>query len=179
MPVRTVNNNADIKNLQQSVREASAQTRAALDELPADPMAALHTLRFNQYGRHPLEDRPLNLIEQFNQTSTIMASLAAARHLLDWFPDCGGLRLHLGTSSGRDIESIRPDVVEAEVFAAVDPNNADKMNKDIGRLAESNAKHRYVFFYSPLYEANAGRQPGLELPDSRVRVWALGLEEVM
>ena len=177
MPVRTVNENADIENLQQRIREAAAQTRAALDRLPADPMEALYKLRFNQYGRHPLEDRPLNLIEQFNQTSTIMASLAAARHLLDWFPDCGGLRLHLATSAGRDIESIRQGVVEAEVFAAVVPTNADKINKDIGRLAESNANNLYVFFYSPEY--NVGRRCDLELPDSRVRVWALGLEEVM
>lgn len=106
-----------------------------------------------------------------------MASLAAARHLLDWFPDCGGLRLHLGTSRGRDIESIRPDVVEAEVFAAVDPNNDDKINKDIGRLAESNANNLYVFFYSPGYRV--GRRCDLELPDTRVRVWALDRAEVM
>jgi hypothetical protein len=66
MLVQTVNDNANIENLRQLVCEAAAQTRAALNDLPADPMEALYKLRFNQYGRHPLENRPLNLIEQFN-----------------------------------------------------------------------------------------------------------------
>ena len=177
MPVRTVNENADIENLQQRIREAATQTRAVLNDLPADPMAALHTLKLEEFGYHYMAVGRLNLIEQLNQSFTIMASLAAARHLLDWFPDCGGLRLHLATSPGRDIESLHPDVVEAEVFAAVDHKKAGKLGKDIKRLAESTAVNLYVFFYCPEYRV--GRRRDLELPDSRVQVWALGRDEVM
>ena len=179
MLVRTVNDNADIENLRRMVREAAAQTRVALDELPADPMEALYKIRFHKFGYHYLgDDGRLNLFEQLNQTFHTMVQLAAARRLLEWFADCGGLRLHLGTTGGRDIESICSNVVEAEVFAKVHlSKSTQKLKDDIQSLAKSGAKNRYVFFYSPEY--NVGRRCDLELPDSRVRVWALGLEEVM
>ena len=182
MPVEIVNNPCQIERLQQRVRNAARHTRAALDALSTDPMEALYMIRFNEFGHHPLEDRPLNLIEQLNQTSTIMASLAAARHLLERFPNCGGLRLNPGARRGRDIESISLNeegfhLVEAEVFAAVDPANNDKLNKDIARLAGSKAECRFVFFYCP------GISPGLQCPqaaaDTGIEVWALGRDDVM
>ena len=170
-----------IQSLQKDVRDAARLARQNLKALHADPMEALYKLKFEPFGYDPLKGHQLNLIEQLNQSFTVMASLAAAQHLIKWFPhpqsQSGGLRLNLGTASGRDIESIRPNVVAAEVFTAVTPSNNGKLKKDIQRLDGSHAVNRYVFFYAPTH--NPGRQHDLEPPGSGVQVWALGQHEIM
>ena len=140
-------------------------------------MEAFLELKFEAFGRHPLDRRQLNLIEQLNQTFTIMASFAAADHVFRWFPESGGIRLNLGTTPGWDVESIGSNDVHAEVFTAVTPNNNQKLRKDIERLNRSNADNRYVFFYAPGYDP--GLHTELEPDDSDVQVWVLGREEVM
>ena len=47
------------------------------------------------------------------------------------------------------MESIVPNLAEAEVFAAVHPCNNSKLSKDIDRLSQSKADNRFVFFYCP------------------------------
>ena len=98
------------------VRNAAQATHEKLHTLNKDSLETLYTLRFEKFGCHPLEKRQLNIVEQLNQTFTTMASLAAARLLIGWFPQSGGLRLNLGAVRGRDIESINPKVVEAEAL---------------------------------------------------------------
>ncbi len=168
----------DIQCLQEKVREAAGCAREKLSNLSADPMEALHTLKFEQFGYQPNPEKEgrLNLIEQLNQTFTIMASLAASRMLLECFPESCGLKLNLGTASGRDIASICPNVVEAEVFTAVTPSNNGKRTEDIKEMDKSSAAKRYVFFYSP--SCSPGLQ-GNPVPGSKVRVWALSREEIM
>ena len=95
-----VRNLHEIENLQERVRCAAQRAHVKLVTLSGDPMAALLTLKMDKFGYHPLEDRPLNLIEQLNQTFHTMVSLAAARHLLKRFPDCGGLHLNPATAPG-------------------------------------------------------------------------------
>ena len=168
---------SQIQCFHEHVREATRLTREKLDTLITDPFEALHTLRFEKFGYHPLGLHPLNLIEQLNQSFTVMVSLAAARHLLEWFPQSEGLRLNPAAKRGRDIQSIRPNEVEAEVFAAVNPNNNGKLKNDIKSMTQSCAANRYVFFYAPTH--NPGRQRDLEQPGSEVQVWALGRQEIM
>ena len=164
---------------QEKIRQAARIACENLKKLSDDPLDTLHKLRFEKYGRHPWEDRELNLIEQLNQTFTAMTSLAAARRLMDmkWFPRSGGLCLNLGAAPGRDIKGIHPGVVEAEVFAAVNPKNNGKLKKDIDRMKESRAENLYVFFYAP--SCTPGHKPKLEVPDSKVQVWALCRREIM
>ena len=168
-----------LQSLQEQVRDAARRAREKLNTLSTDPLEALYTLKFEECGYHPVKGHELNLIEQLNQTFTVMASLAAARHLIEWFPQSGGLRLNLGTKSGRDIESVRPNEVEAEVFASVHPNNNRKLKYEIYRLAKSPAVNRYVFFYAPSHSHSPGRQCSLEQPNSTVQVWALDRQEIM
>lgn len=87
--------------------------------------------------------------------------------------------MNLGTASGRDIESICSDVVEAEVFAAKHPRKNSKLKKDIDRLRRSNAAHQFVFFYCPSHEA--GQRTELEelYQDSRAEIWALSKGDIM
>ena len=166
----------DIRNLQEKVRKQAQCTREELNKLNPDGMEAFYRIKFENYGYHPLENRRFDFIEQLNQTFTIIASLAAAEKLMKWFPNCGGLRLNLGESPGRDIESICPDVVEAEIFTVKNLRNNRKLKDEIKSLTESSAAKRYVFFFSPSYKA--GPQPDLQV-DSKVEIWALGREELM
>ena len=76
-----VHNLDQIQYLRGQVRGAALLARQKLNTLSSDPMEALYTLKFEKHGHHPLKVHELNLIEQLNQTFTVMASLAAARHL--------------------------------------------------------------------------------------------------
>ena len=113
-----------------------------------EPIEAFTRLRFAQVGFHPTEGRPLNLIEQLNQTFTFLASLRAVRWLAEKHKNALPLRLSLGALAGFDIESENGDLV-AETFAAVDPRNNDKLTKDIQKLASQSHQHRYVFYICP------------------------------
>ena len=79
-----------------------------------------HEIRFLEFGQDPLEDRPLNLVEQLNQTFTYLTSLMAAEYLLEAHPEHAPYILNLGTSPGYDVVS-KDEVVIAETFAAVSP----------------------------------------------------------
>ena len=170
---------SQLRREQEKVRQAARTTREKLKKLSDDPLDALHTLRFDRYAHHPWEDRELNLIEQLNQTFTALTSLAAVRRLMkmEWFPRSGGLRLNLGAAPGRDIEGICQGIVEAEVFAAVNPKNNGKLKKDIDRMKNARAENLYVFFYAP--SCTSGRKCKLEVRDSGVQVWALCRREIM
>jgi hypothetical protein len=45
--------------------------------------------------------------------------------------------------------SVEPDLVGAETFAAVRPENNDKLNRDLAKLAKTTCRYRYAFFYCP------------------------------
>ena len=168
-----------IRELRDKVRRQAERTRVELNKLNTGGMESLFAIKFGNLGFQPVQEGCLDYIEQLNQTFTVMVSLAAAEHLLEWFPHCGGLRLNLGTANGRDIEGIRPDVVEAEVFAAKHPRRNSKLKKDIDRLRGSNAVHQYVFFFCPSHQAGQWYELEQQFPDSKAEIWALGQSEVM
>jgi hypothetical protein len=60
---------------------------------------------------------------------------------------------------------VAPGAVAAETFAAVNPSNNQKLDKDLQKLAREcpNARARYVFFASPEYRHE--RQHKLESVD--------------
>ena len=87
-----------------------------------------------EIGRHPLENRDLNLVEQVNQTFTILVSLAAVEWLFNYEPTTAPFTLNPGTKSGSDILGQQENLA-AEVFAAVRPSNNRKLNLDIERVA--------------------------------------------
>lgn len=161
------------------VRDAARHTLDDLNKLSKNPLEALHLLRFEKGGYHPLEGHNLNLSEQLNQTFHVLATLAATRFLLERYPNSGGLRLNPTTGSGMDIESIIPNQIAAEVLTATHPkNNPKKVKKDFEKVYNSGASHRYLFYYVP--SLTPGHQPTLERTEYKgVKVWALGQDEVM
>lgn len=151
---------ADAEALEVQILSGAALTANWLGGFVGEPLELLRALRFKTVGHDPLTGAPLNLVEQINQTFTILVSLRAVEQLLKMHPDAGGFRLALATSSGRDIESVVPDFVAAEVFSATHPHSNQKLKKDIKRLATDMARYRYVFFAAPDYKC--GRHQSLE-----------------
>jgi hypothetical protein len=112
-------------------------------------MELLSALRFLPVGHDPITGNALNVIEQVNQTFTILVSLKAVEQLIEMHPRANGFRLALGTCSGRDIGSIDADLVAAEAFSATHPGSNQKLKKEIMRLESDPARYRYVFFAAP------------------------------
>jgi hypothetical protein len=156
--------------LRAELDSASQLAIGELQKLPPDPVAALASIKFLPLGRHPFENRRLNIVEQVNQTFTGLASLLAVEKLWSMHQKTIPLVLNFGTSPGWDIESLSPGNICAEVFAATSPNSNQKLAKDIARMATAKATNRYVFFICPGIQA--GRQPHLER-GTGVEVWAL------
>lgn len=160
--------------LMASIRVAAARTQAWIAAQSGDPLALLRRMKFDPIGFHPLENRPLNLIEQINQTWTFAVAIAAARLLLELHPDVGGLRLAPGAhqSLELDIMSEKSCYIGAETFAAVDPRNNNKLEADLDKLAGRPERHRYVFFMSPLFPGNERRR---QLERDGIEVWSVDI----
>ncbi|MFT7245967.1 MAG: hypothetical protein ACI82A_003338 [Candidatus Azotimanducaceae bacterium] len=115
-----------------------------------DTMWWLEKVKFEKIGYDPLDSsRPLNFIEQVNQTFTYLASLSAAELLFQWHTEVTQLTLNLGTSSGSDIETLELGGIAVEIFSATSPSSNNKLNKDIKKVAGTIAAHKYVFFNCP------------------------------
>jgi len=157
------------------VRSSAAKAVKALMHLTAseaDGLEVLRQIKYYKIGRHPLEDRPMNLVEQVNQTWTCLVSLKAAEFLLGRHPDVGGFQLNLGNKGGADILSVSPDRVAAEGFAAVSSDSNKKLKKDLKKLERQHpkAQARYVFFAAPGVKHE--RQPARELLPG-IEVWGI------
>ena len=164
---------AEIDPLLERVRAAAGRTTQAIGRLitsKPDGIEVLRQMKFTEMAWHPVDDRPLNLVEQLNQTWTYLVTLKALPFLFERHPSSGGFRLNLGTASGTDIESVIPGVVAAEVFAAVHPKNNRKLEKDLKKLALecASAQFRYVFFGAPGFRHE--RQHKLETIEG-IEVW--------
>ena len=155
-----VRSTADAEAMRAQILTGAALTAGWLRSFAGEPIELLRALRFEPVGHDPLTNEPLNVVEQLNQTFTILVSLRAAESLIGMYPHAGGFQLALATSSGRDIESVVPDLVAAEVFSATHPSRNQKLKKDIARLAADPARFRYVFFAAPGFVS--GRQEYLE-----------------
>ena len=166
---------AEIDPLLERVRAAAGRTTQVIGRLigsESDGVEVLRQMKFAEMGWHPIDDWPLNLIEQLNQTWTYLVTLKALPFLFERHPAAGGFRLNLGTASGTDIESVAPRVVAAEVFAAVHPSNNRKLTKELKRLALEcpDAQARYVFFGAPGFRHE--RQHKLESVEG-IEVWGI------
>jgi hypothetical protein len=168
----TIHTNDDADRLMAKVREAADYARQWIAAQTGDPLELLRRMKFDPVGFHPITHDSLNLIEQINQTWTFMAAIAAARQLLALHRDAGGFRLAPGADASLelDIMSEKAGLVGAETFAAVSPNNNDKLKKDLNKLRCRSETHRYVFFLSPQFPGNE-RRPKFERDG--IQVWSV------
>jgi hypothetical protein len=141
----------------------TASAIATLDKIFAHPggntgLAALARLKFDSCGCDPLDpSRPLNFVEQLNQSFTYLATIEGVRWLMEHHPMHVPYTLNLGTASGSDIVSADGRVV-AETFAATHPSSNGKLRNDIAKVRAVPAAHRYVFYFSSATTQSAAMQ---------------------
>jgi len=150
MKVREIASLAEIEELETAIVSSAEVTANALrGRLKCGTgVQLLATLKFQKAGSDPLSDRPLNFIEQINQTFTYLASCEAVRYLLEHHPACAPFTMHLGTAPGPDIVSADRRLI-AEVFAATHPGSNGKLRKDLKKLRATPAEIRYLFYSCP------------------------------
>ena len=166
---------ADVDRYMALVRASATQAHDWIAGFQGDPLELLRELKYSPVGRHPVEDRTLNLVEQINQTWTYAVALEEARKLLELHPEAGGFKVAPGAhmSIPLDIMSVADGLVGAETFATVHPRNNGKLAADLAKLAQRAERHRYIFFSSPAY-------PGFErwptFERAGVQVWSVAAE---
>ena len=140
----------DIEKVEARIRSNAVQLIRAIKDSSVSEMALFERLRFQEFGRHPISDEPLNAVEQLNESWTFLVALSATRQLLKWHPDAGGFRLAPGAHMAQalDVMSVRQGLVGAETFAAVRGSNNKKLNRDIAKMRDRTERHRYVMFAS-------------------------------
>lgn len=182
--VFNVENLDEVATYHRRILKHSADTIAtikSLTDLP--PIQMLARMKFGETGKHPIEDRSINFIEQLNQTFTYLTALEAAKLIFEWHPDCGGLTLSPGAYAPKkpsgevrlDIESEKLGYIGAETFSAATPQSNRKIYKDLDKMSKRSETHRYIFFSSPKYPETS-RQITLE--SDGAQVWSVGLEGI-
>jgi len=148
--VRIVESPESLAGLEAQINaSAKAAAKALSESLGRDaPLEVLRRMKYQTVGTDPLEERPLNLVEQINQTFTYLATFQGVRYLFRKHPDRAPFIINLGTAAGPDIRS-RDGSVVAEVFAAVSPRSNRKLSKDLKKLSVLSAEHKYVFYSCP------------------------------
>lgn len=171
-PILTVRTPEEADELMAAVEASAARACDWISAQTGDPFDMLRRIKFEPIGFHPIEDRPLNFIEQINQTWTFAVAIAAAKQLLLLHPAVGGFHLAPGAHASLDLDvmSVEPYEVGAETFAAVSPSNNGKLAADLAKLGQRPERHRYVFFMSPLFPGNR-RRPQFERDG--VEVWSI------
>lgn len=175
MKVQTFHTKDDILSLVQAVGRSADHAMSRMASFPSggSSLSALWAMKFTPIGCDPLDTgKPLNFIEQVNQSFTYLATARALELLFELHPELAPFTVNLGTTAGSDIESRCQDGLAAEVFAAVSPTNNRKLAKDIAKVGETSAGLKYVFFMCPGY--GRVRQPRMER--GTVRVWSVGAE---
>ncbi len=170
-----ISNIQQLQQIEANVVQYAQRAMCDLTQLPSGGMAQFQAMKFDPIGFHPISGKPLNLIEQVNQTFTVLVTCQAIRKLYELHGTDHSYTVNLGTEGGTDIVSTNGEIV-AEVFAAVNPTNNKKLSKDMSKACTENpnAEHRYVFFYAPNHPA--GRKEDLEKRDLPVQVWAVDLK---
>lgn len=162
----------DADDLVRQVRVSAAKLQAWIASFGGDGIGLLRALKFERVGFHPVDHRALNAIEQINQIWTYLVALSAVRELLTRHVEANGFWIAPGAHAAQplDVMSVKEGLVGAETFAAVDPQNNQKLAKDLAKLNSRHETYRYVFFASPLFPGTARRR-ALEQTD--VQVWSV------
>jgi hypothetical protein len=170
-PLR-VSTRQDIDRLETIVVAAADKTAEKISKLRGPGICRLAQMKFEQVGFSPDDEtRPLNLIEQVNQTFSSLVTLEALKFLRRQHPKKAFI-VHLGTAGGSDIES-EDGAIAAEVFAAVDLRNNGKMKKDIEKVGRTKARYKYVFAMCPTF--NDAFKEWENISTSQVRVYIMGV----
>jgi hypothetical protein len=174
MPRITIESLNDVYARHAEVLVAARKTSAALARLLTEchGIDLIHELKFREVAFSPFQSaESYNLIELVNQSFTALVSLAGTRRILRDHPSALPIQLNLGPVGGHDIWCEARGIV-AECFAAVTPDNNNKLQAEVDRLRQATQQHKYLFFYSP---AQVFRMP---LDISGISLVGLSLDEL-
>ena len=79
---RLIQSTQDVEAVRAEVLRSAERTRAWLSGFVGEPLGLLKAMKFEAIGTDPLTGEPLNLIEQLNQTFTVLVTLRAVERLL-------------------------------------------------------------------------------------------------
>lgn len=151
MPKLQIESFEELSKHRLEVLASARKTKDALQSLleSCQGLDLMHELRFRLTALSPFDStKSYNLIEAINQSFTALVSLAGAERILQYHPESLPLKLNIGPVSGYDIQNADASII-AECFAAVTPRNNRKLAKDFAKLQEADARHKFLFFYSP------------------------------
>ena len=146
MVIETVEQAEDLKQkICQTAEDAYEQLKAISRTNSA--LEFLFQMKFSKIGFDPIEGTELNIIEQINQLFSDLVVVEALHDLLSKYPG-KRFKLHLGSESGFDIESMDGEVA-AECFAVTSSDSNRKLKMDSVKLMKK-ALHqkKYIYFYS-------------------------------
>lgn len=152
-PVR-LRSAADVEALRERIKKAAAALAHRLKKLAVHgPFELLKDFKLQRLGFDPYDpSMEMNLVEQINQSATLLVACSAVECLLRKHPSDEGYIVSRPTSKGYDVWASDVSVV-AEVFAATFPGSNQKIKKDLNAILgkpkapfRSAPEHRYVFF---------------------------------
>lgn len=172
-----INSLRDVIALEGRVRHHAVGLIRAIRSEGRSEMSLFEDLRFGTSGCHPVSGRPLNPIEQINESWTFLVALEATRWLLQQHPESDGFLIAPGAHMAQplDIMSVKPGLVGAETFAAVRVSNNNKLRRDIEKLQSRTELHRYVMFASPLHQYPETTRLHKRERCASVQVWAVNI----
>ena len=150
-----------IQLLKQNVKESM---KLAFDKIHKiqDPVTLFQQMKFCKLGFAP--DRSSeNIIEQINQSFTILMSCYAAEK---YFPKTSYFSFAFAQSSGRDMivydHTQKKIIAEVEIFTAVVADNNQKLRRDVNRLRDAKIADgcRRMVCYSAQHEHKLKSVPG-------------------
>jgi hypothetical protein len=147
----------DLRELRDRIGKAAAGLVQQLNGLAvAKPVDILKILKLDPLGFDPYEpSQKMNLVEQINQSATLLVACAAVEGLLRKHPSRTGYMISRPTSKGYDLYALDASVA-ADVFAAIWPGGNDKISNDLKAVLKNKEpfsencppQHRYIFFVS-------------------------------
>lgn len=155
-PLIKLRSRDDVRGLRRKVERAAIALAQRLRRMEArDPFGVIKEFKLEPLGFDPYHpNHTMNLVEQINQSATLLVACAAVERLLRKHPSREGYVISRPTSKGYDLWALDVSVA-AEVFAATSPGNNQKIKKDLIAVLKNKEpferdppQHRYVFFVS-------------------------------
>ncbi len=146
----------DERVLREKIKKAGAALTQCIRKMKArNPLEVLKEFKLDPLGFDPYDPgHKMNLVEQINQSATLLVAGAAVERLLGKHPSREGYVISRPTSKGYDLWAVDASVA-AEVFAATCPGNNQKIIKDLAAVLKNKEpferdppRFRYIFFVS-------------------------------
>ena len=166
----------DVLLLKGTVRKNMGRAMAEIQEIQ-DSVRLFQELKFGELGFSSIGSRRQNIMEQVNQSFTILMSCYAAEK---YFPQAMGFEFAFAAAGGRDMIVYGDDdevVAEVEIFTAVRAGNNRKLRRDVDRMREAKVPPGVdrAVCYSARCECKLRPRPG----DEAVEVKFCPLDELV